>query len=154
MALEGADCLPLYRVAWHESFLAQEGNHLLCRFSAPDTESVRMVARDARAREVVAWAGSVHDSGRTGEANVIVERRFDQPIAVADLQALEDAAAWCLEMHRVTFLRTFCTADRKRMLCIYSAPDAESVRLAQQKAKMPVERVWACRRYCAADLAG
>jgi hypothetical protein len=154
MALESADCLSLYRVAWRESFLAREGNRLVCRFSAPDTESVRMVARDARAREQVAWAGNVHDSGCAGGANVIVERRFDQPVAVADLQALEDAAAWCLQLHQVSFLRTFCAADGKRMLCVYSAPDAESVRLAQQKAKMPVERVWACRRYCAADFAG
>ncbi len=154
MAMESADCLSLYRVEWRESFLAREGNRLVCRFSAPDTESVRMIARDVRAQEKVAWAGSVHDSGRDGEANVIVERRFDQPVEVADLQALEDAAAWCLELHQVTFLRTFFSADGKRMLCVYRAPDAESVRLAQQKAKMPVQRAWACRSYCAADFAG
>jgi len=29
------------------------------------------------------------------------------------------------------------------MICLYHAPDAESVRLAQRQAGMPLERVWA-----------
>jgi Nickel responsive protein SCO4226-like len=42
----------------------------------------------------------------------------------------------------VRFLRTYFSADRRRMLCVYDAPDAESVRAAQQTIAMPVERVW------------
>ena len=32
-------------------------------------------------------------------------------------------------------------------MCLYSAPDAESVREAQREARMPVEGVWACQHY-------
>jgi uncharacterized protein DUF4242 len=46
----------------------------------------------------------------------------------------------------VTFLRTFFSRDRKRMLCLYEAPDAESVRVAEGKAGVPFERAWACER--------
>ena len=67
-------------------------------------------------------------------------------------QQAEDAAAWCLELYKVTFLRTYFSADRKRMLCLYQAPDAESVRLSQQQAKMPFERVWACHNYTPENL--
>jgi hypothetical protein len=59
----------------------------------------------------------------------------------ADIQAIEAAGAWCLEAHRVTFVRTLFATDRRRMLCLYHAPDAESVRLAQRQANMPMETV-------------
>jgi hypothetical protein len=147
MALNSADCLPLYRADWNESLLAADGSRLLCRFEAPDTESVRAIARDQRAQSKMAWAGTVHRADREDTANVIVERSFDEPTTVEAMQAIEDASAWCLEQRQVTFLRTFFSADCKRMLCLYNAPDAESVREAQREAKMPVERVWACRHY-------
>jgi hypothetical protein len=75
---------------------------------------------------------------------VMVERSFDSPVAFEDIQALEDAGAWCLEAHQVTFIKTFFSADRKRMLCLYEAPDAESVRLAQKKAEVPFDCAWSC----------
>jgi hypothetical protein len=73
---------------------------------------------------------------------VVVERSFDEPVAFEAIQAIEDRGAWCLEMHNVRFLRTFFSLDRRRMICIYLAPDAESVRLAQSQAGVPFTRVW------------
>ena len=32
-------------------------------------------------------------------------------------------------------------------MCLYRAPDAESVRIAQREAGMPVERVWSFRQF-------
>lgn len=78
---------------------------------------------------------------------VVVERRFDEPVELADIQAIEDRGAWCLEAHKVRFLSTYFSTDRKRMICLYEAPDAESVRLAQTKAGMPFERVWTSKVY-------
>ena len=148
MGLEHAACLKIYRVEWRESLLAEDGSRLTCRFESPDTESVRRIAeRQGRTTSRIAWPGAVHDTGREGTANVVVERRFDEPTAVEALQAIEDAGAWCLDLHKVTFLRTFCSGDSKRMICLYRAPDAESVRLAQTQAGMPVERVWACQAF-------
>jgi hypothetical protein len=147
MALDSVDCLSMYRVEWQESMLATDGTRLLCRFQAPDAESVRQVAQGPGVRARVAWTGTVHDTGRDGTANVLVARRFDEPTTVEAMQAIEDAGAWCLEQRRVTFLRTFFSTDCRRMLCLYQAPDAESVRQAQREAGMPVERVWACRTF-------
>lgn len=73
---------------------------------------------------------------------IIVERDFDEPVDFREIQAIEDRGAWCLEMYRVTFVRTYFSADRRRMICVYQAPDAEHVRLAQRRAGMPFERVW------------
>ena len=75
---------------------------------------------------------------------VLVERRFDQPVEFEDIQSLEDAGSWCLELHGVRFIKTFFSRDRRRMLCLYEAPDAEAVRLAESQAKVPYERAWTC----------
>jgi hypothetical protein len=73
---------------------------------------------------------------------VVVERDFPEPEEIDGLQAREDAVAWCLEERDVTFLRTYFSLDRRRMVCIYRAPDAESVRYTQRRAGLPVSAVW------------
>lgn len=73
---------------------------------------------------------------------VAVERSFAEPVAFEEVQAAEDRSAWCLEAHGVRFLRTYFSRDRRRMICLYEAPDAESVRLAQEKAGLPFDRAW------------
>ena len=96
------------------------------------------------------WRGSEYfapGAEDTRSANVIVTRRFDEPVLLEDIQAIEDAGAGCLQTHRVSFERTFFSADRRRMVCLYHAPDAESVRIAQREADMPVDAVWAFRRF-------
>lgn len=78
-------------------------------------------------------------------ARVIVERRFDEPQAFDEIQAQEDRFAWCLEQHRVQFIRSYFSRDRRRMICEYEAPDAETVRKVQRTANMPFERIWTAR---------
>ena len=75
-------------------------------------------------------------------SRVIVERKFEDPEMYDELQAQEDRFAWCLEQHRVTFIRTYWSKDRRRMICEYVAPDAEAVREVQRTAAMPFERIW------------
>jgi hypothetical protein len=150
MALSSEGCFSLYRVDWNQSFLDNDGRRMLCWFTAPDAESVRQAMRQLEVPEAI-WPGSVHDSATVDgppwqQANVLVERSWEEPVELADIQAIEDAGAHCLETHRVKFSRTFFSLDRKRMICLYQAPDAESVRLAQRQAGMPVDAVWACNQ--------
>jgi hypothetical protein len=74
---------------------------------------------------------------------VVVERTFAEPVAFEDVQAVESRGAWCLEAHDVRFLKTYFSRDRRRMICLYEAPDAESVRLAERKAGVPFDDAWA-----------
>lgn len=76
-------------------------------------------------------------------ALVIVERAFDEPKTFAELQAQEERHKWCLEQYGVVFLRSYMSADGKRMICLYDGPDAESVRQVNRQAGLPFERVWA-----------
>jgi hypothetical protein len=75
---------------------------------------------------------------------VIVERRFENPVEFAAIQAIEATGARDLETHRVRFIKSYCAHDRTQMVCLYEAPDAEAVRSAQQQAGMPLASVWAC----------
>jgi hypothetical protein len=155
LAMAGADeavqCFGLHRVSWRMSFLSMSGQQMVCWFNGPDAESVRIALRQVGADTRRLWSGRVSDApGLDADsfsgANVMVERAFDHPVGVAEIQALEDAGAGCLQTHRVRFLRTFSALDGRRMLCLYRAPDAESVRLAQHQAGVPLERVWSFRR--------
>lgn len=146
--LKEQGCLQLHRVEWMGSLLSADGHRMVCRFRAPDAESLRIVFRTVGVTDMSClWPGMLHERPGLTEAegaaaNVLVRRRFEQPVSVEQIQALEDAGAWCLEARRVKFIRTYFSTDGKRMICLYHAPDAESVRQAQRQANMPVEDVW------------
>ena len=74
--------------------------------------------------------------------HVIVERSFDEAIEFEALQAQGDKILWCLEQYRVRLLRSYLSSDKKRMICVYEAPDAESVRIANRQAEAPFDCVW------------
>jgi hypothetical protein len=137
-------CFDLHRVRWHGSFLRRDGHALICWFSAADAESARLALREADADLSRLWSGTVHMGPEPVSPNVVVERSFPASVRFEDIAALESAKAWCLEAHRVSYAQTFFSLDRRRMLCLYSAPDAEAVRAAQREALMPVDTVWAC----------
>jgi uncharacterized protein DUF4242 len=132
-------CLEQHRVRHVTSLLSSDGRRLTCSFAAPDTESVRSVVRrlDVAYRRV--WPATVHGPAELptseplaapGSAVVVVERQFADPVELAAIQGIEDRGAWCLEQHRVRFLRTWFSRDRRVMVCTYAAPDAEAVRTA------------------------
>jgi len=75
---------------------------------------------------------------------VLVERRFERPVEFEDIQSFEDAGFRSPDAHGVRFLKMFLSRDRRRMLCLYEAPDAEAVRLAESQGKVPCERAWTC----------
>lgn len=147
--LKEQGCLQLHRVEWMGSLLSADGHKMVCRFRAPDAESVRIALRAVGVTDMrCLWPGTLHQRPGLTEAegasgNVLVRRRFEQAVSVEQIQALEDASAWCLEARRVKFVRTYFSTDHKRMICLYHAPDAESVRQAQRQANMPFEDVWA-----------
>lgn len=154
MAEAGGGCFGLYKIDWIESLLATDGRKLLCHFRAPDAESLRMAFRVTSGGVPALWPGTVHNAQESHTATVLVERRFDNPTCLDELQAIEDKNVWCLETRNVSFERTFFALDRKRMICLYRGPDAESVRQVQQQSGLPVERVWTFQRIGVEDFLG
>ena len=146
------NCFNLYRVAWQQSLLSNDGHRLICWFESLDLESARIALRSIGADVRVLWSAEVRDAPGTDptaieRANVVVERSFEKAVELDELQAIEDAGADDPEMRRVRFLRALLSRDRRRMLCLYEAPDSESIRDAQREARLPFDTVWPFRLY-------
>lgn len=150
-------CNDLYGVSHLGSLLAPDRRTVICIYCAPDAEAVRGASRRLGAPHEQVWSATLHGPygpepltarppaatpGDPAAATVLVSRFFDEPVDLDALQARESASAWCLEAHRVRFLQTLVAMNRKRMLCLYAAPDAESVRLTQRQTEMPFDAVW------------
>jgi hypothetical protein len=151
MSAAGEGCMRLHRITWHGSLLSSDGKELLCHFRAPDAESLRIAMRQAGEPPGRAWACSVQDAPGLQDAdlaatNVVVAHRFDTPADVGARQVEDDVDMGCFQLHRVRLLRSYLSNDRLRMVCLYQATDAESVRIAQRRAGLPPDRVWAVRR--------
>jgi hypothetical protein len=73
---------------------------------------------------------------------IVAERTFEEPLTDADLELMRAGSSPCYDAHRVTFVRSLVSADRKRTICEYDAPDADSVRQASQKLGVPYDRVY------------
>jgi hypothetical protein len=153
----GGWCNELYGLTHLGSLLGPDGLALICFYRAPDAEAVRNVSRQSSMPYDRVWSATLHGPGgsepltaqslpqRTDDApseTVLVSRAFAAPVVFEDLQAQEDAQAWCLQSHRVRFLQSLFSLDRRRMLCLYAAPDAEAVRHAQRGAGLPFEQIW------------
>lgn len=78
---------------------------------------------------------------------IVCERRFDEPLAEGDLDALARRLGPCLERTGARHLVSLVSPDGRSTICQFEAPDAEAVRLANRLAGAPFERVWAARRW-------
>ena len=74
--------------------------------------------------------------------HVIVERTFAAPVEPARIEDMKRTHAWCFQQNRVRFVESYLSVDGKRMICIYEAPDAESVRRLNRQAALPYDAIW------------
>ena len=58
---------------------------------------------------------------------------------VANMQVLDPT---CLEAYGARGMRSCLSKDRRRMICEFEAPDAESIRTAIRSAGLTFDRVW------------
>lgn len=86
--------------------------------------------------------------------HVIVERTMVEPITIEQLHASSCSAKGCFELFRVSHLRSTISADGLRVICEFTAPDAEAVRRAQLKANLPYERIYTANVYETAGISG
>lgn len=161
IAAQAAGCFDLHGVRHVRTHLRHDGRRAMCEFEAADAESLRLGLRQLDVEYDRAWSATIHaplNAPAVPEPGpverVVVERAFEAPVDFAEIQALEDRGAWCLQLHRVRFVQTFFSLDCRHMICLYDAPDAESVRLAQSKTGLPFERVWSAAVYVPTGVGG
>jgi Protein of unknown function (DUF4242) len=73
---------------------------------------------------------------------IVVEHTFEQPQSETDLAAIAEREHKCKEIRSITWKRSALSKDRRRMICEWEAPDAETVRRVQVEAGVPFDRIW------------
>ena len=74
----------------------------------------------------------------------IVERAFRNGM---DIPAAAAGAEWCTAVVErnadagVTWLQSYVSEDRKKMLCVYDGPSPEAIRKAAARNQLPVEQI-------------
>ncbi len=79
--------------------------------------------------------------------HVVVEYLHTPPLPPDGLEKNGAKLGPCLQTRGVRWLTTYLASDRRRQICIFEAPDAESVRESYRSAGVAFERVWPATRF-------
>lgn len=78
---------------------------------------------------------------------VVIEQVFDPPLTDEEHARIGKRIDNCAQLRNARWMRSYLSADRRRMICEFEAPDAESVRDAYRSAGVPFERAWGAELY-------
>jgi len=139
----GASCLEAHRVRFLRSYFSRDRRRMVCLYEAPDAESVRFAQEKAGVPYETAWTARVveHADGLDGDA-IVVERTLPQPVDEDAIRAAAARGAWCLDPRGCRSISSYLSGDGRRVVCVYTGPDAESVRQAQKQVGMPFDVAW------------
>lgn len=73
---------------------------------------------------------------------VIVEEHFNPPLDLSKPNPVAEKVSPCLGVEGVTWRSSFIASDGTRCICVYDAPDAESVRRVYRSAGVAFEKAW------------
>jgi hypothetical protein len=88
-------------------------------------------------------------------ATIVVEQRFDFPGSIDDVRQIMQATERCRGLNSVVALSHYLSADGRRLIGLFDAPDAEAVRRAMRSgyASQP-QSIWAATTYATQESAG
>lgn len=140
-------CLEQHRVRFLRSYMSRDGRSMVCFYEAPDAESVRLTQAKAGIPVESAWSAAVQrfrdcDVAPEGRVTVVVERELDPPVTLELVASVFASGKGCLGLHGAEPVASHLSKDGRRLLCIFDAPDAESVRIANRQMGVPVARAW------------
>jgi len=147
-------CLEQHQVRFLRSYLSFDGRSMLCLYEAPDAESVRITQAKAGLPVESAWSATARrfregHAAPEGRSTVVVERAFDAAVTAEVVDAMFAGGTDCLDRHDALPIVSHVAKDGRRIVCVFDAPDAESVRVANRQIGVPVTRAWPARHYAA-----
>jgi|GEM_PF-1927738 len=146
----GSMCCDLYHVHLQECFFNETGSRHICRFSAPDAESVRNALRAVQVRADSIWAGRIYN-WRTGlNGNVMIERPLNRQRCANTVDLLEETENDWGQRYGFKLARAMVSLDDKRAVFLCHAADREAVDRASTRMSLEGATVWPYRRLTAA----
>jgi hypothetical protein len=73
---------------------------------------------------------------------IVVEERFDPPLDLSKPNPVAEKVSPCLGVEGVTWQSSYIASDGTRCICVYEAPEAESVRRVYRQAGVAFEGAW------------
>jgi hypothetical protein len=150
-AIDRGDCLRRQGVRSLYNLVARDGRHMVCIYDAPDAEAVRATQDPSLLPYDRVWSALALELPPAQRdpryETVVVQRELNAPITREIAEGAARDPLGCNRRNRCSVLRSLLSLDGQRMLCQYSAPDAESVRNANQQSTAPFTRVWAATVY-------
>jgi hypothetical protein len=73
---------------------------------------------------------------------IVVEQVFDPPLTDEEYARVAKRVDTCVEVRQGRWMRSYFSNDRRRMICEFEAPDAQSIRDAYHSAGAPFQKVW------------
>ncbi|MCB1906036.1 MAG: hypothetical protein KDH15_01600 [Rhodocyclaceae bacterium] len=142
-AIADGACLGLHRVRWQGAYLDDEARRLVCRFRAPDAESVRLALHCADGCSHI-WPATLFGSDGAA-ANLVMQREFETPPCGDPRRLLALARAECLEATGGEPGHVLLSRDRRHLLCLCRVPQAAAARLDGVHHLGGRWRCWRCR---------
>lgn len=143
-AIVDGTCLGLHRVQWRQAYLGDGARRVVCRFRAPDAESVRLALRCTSGCGHI-WPATKFGDDRAA-ANLVMQREFAQPLGTNPRRTLALARAECLEATGAEPAHVLVSRDRRHLVCLCRVPAATAERLAGLQHLGGRWRCWRCRR--------
>ena len=78
-------------------------------------------------------------------AVIMVEERFSPALDLSQGSPVAEKISPCLGPYEMTWLSSYIAADGTRCVCVYEAPDAETVRRAYRTAGLEFLAVWSAQ---------
>jgi hypothetical protein len=132
-----------------EALVSLDGRRLLALLDGASPDAIERVRRNVGGQTLVwqanAMASAFPGALGPGKCQVVVERRFDSPASTEWVRAGQNRCAPCLSVHRARLIGSYLSVDQRRMLCLFEANDAESLRQASRSMGLPVARIWTAR---------
>jgi hypothetical protein len=85
-------------------------------------------------------------------SHLVVEQTFETPLTDEEHDRTGKRLDPCLEAHGATWVRSYLSTDRRRMMCEFEAVDSEAVRASYRSAGLAFDRVWSADVYARADV--
>lgn len=132
------------RVRFVRAWSSRDGRRMVCLYEAPGEEAVRLAEEEAGVPFERVWTAHVirHPGAAPDGDAVVLERLLSEPIDEAGLRDGVGQVTWCLEQWGCRIVSSYLSLDGLRCICVFAAPDAESVRQSQRQAGLPHERAW------------
>ncbi len=92
------------------------------------------------------WPGTVLDAADAETGNVVVEYNLRHSGTTEGDDVTDSIAAEAFERFGFNLVRAIVSRDGTRMICLYDAPDANSIMLARARNESGTHSVWPCRR--------